>query len=102
MRRGEVWWAELPEPAGRRPVLIVTRDVGVAVRAAVTVAPVTRTIRGIPVEVELGAEDGMPRRCVVNCDSLLTVPKGSLRNRIATLIPGKCAPLKRLSRSLWD
>ena len=28
MRRNEVWWAELPAPAGPRPVVILTRQLG--------------------------------------------------------------------------
>ena len=26
MKQYEIWWAELPEPVGRRPVLLLTRD----------------------------------------------------------------------------
>ena len=85
MRRGEVWWAELPAPAGRRPVVLISRDQAYAVRASVTVAPVTRTIRSIPVEVQLGPEDGMPAECVVNADDILTVPLARIRDRITTL-----------------
>ncbi len=75
MRRGEVWWAELPQPIGRRPVLLLSRDVAYSVRTSVTVAVITRTIRNIPVEVLLAQEDGMPTDCVVNLDNILTVPK---------------------------
>ena len=39
MRRGEVWWADLPPPAGRRPVLLLSRNEAYAVRQLVTVAP---------------------------------------------------------------
>jgi len=53
MKRGEVWWANLPAPIGRRPVLLLSRDRAYQVRTAVTVAEITRTIRHIPVEVEL-------------------------------------------------
>jgi len=44
MRRGEVWWAEQPEPIGRRPVVLLSRDEAYKVRNAVTVAQVTTTI----------------------------------------------------------
>lgn len=85
MRRGEVWWAELPLPVGRRPVVLLSRDEAYAVRNAVTVAEVTSTIRGIPVEVELGPEDGHPKKCVVNLDTIVTVRKDLLIERIALL-----------------
>jgi len=85
MRRGEVWWADLPLPVGRRPVLLLSRDEAYAVRNAVTVAEVTSTIRGIPVEVELGREDGLPKKCVVNLDTIVTIRKDLLIERIAIL-----------------
>ena len=85
MRRGEVWWAELPLPIGRRPVVLLSRDEAYAVRNAVTVAEVTTTIRGIPVEVSLGPEDGLPKRCVVNVDTLATIRKELLIQRITLL-----------------
>jgi len=85
MRRGEVWWAQLPLPLGRRPVVLLSRDEAYAVRNAVTVAEVTSTIRGIPVEVELGPEDGLPKKCVVNLDTIVTIRKDLLIERIALL-----------------
>ena len=68
MKRGEAWWAELPSPIGKRPVLLLSRNEAYVVRNAVTVAEITTTIRGIPVEVVLGPQDGLPKKCVVNLD----------------------------------
>lgn len=85
MRRGEVWWAELPRPVGRRPVVLLSRDEAYAVRNAVTIAEVTTTIRGIPVEVALGPEDGLPRKCVANLDTIATIRKDLLTKRITLL-----------------
>lgn len=85
MRRGEVWWAALPSPSGRRPVLLLSRNEAYVVRALVTVAPVTTRIRDIPVEVELGPGDGLRKKCVVNLDSITTIPKAVLVERIARL-----------------
>ena len=89
MRRGEIWWAELTLPIGRRPALLLSRDSAYRVRTSVTVAMVTRTIRGIPVEVLLGPEDEMPTECAVNLDNILTIPKSRLRQRITALSPAK-------------
>lgn len=58
-------------------------------RALVTVAPVTTRIRRIPVEVPLGPEDGLPRACVANLDSIVTIARASLRERVASLGPEK-------------
>jgi len=85
MKRGEVWWARLPAPAGRRPVVLVSRDAAYAVRTSVTVVEVSATIRGISSEVPLGVRDGLPRKCVANADNLVTIPKGWLDERIAAL-----------------
>lgn len=85
MRRGEIWWADLPPPAGRRPVLLVSRHEAYAVRELLLVAPVTTRMRGIPTEVPLDKKDGLPKRCVVNADTLTTVPKRCLSNRVAAL-----------------
>ncbi len=89
MRRGEVWWAELALPAGRRPVLLLSRNEAYAVRELVTVAPVTTRMRHIPSEVPLGLEDGLPRPCVVNLDTITTIAKRSLQERLVTLSPEK-------------
>lgn len=93
MNRGEVWWARLPAPAGRRPVILVSRASAYAVRTSVTVVEVSRTIRAIPSEVVLGTRDGLPTRCVANADNLVTIPKAWLETRIAALRPAKVAAL---------
>ena len=85
MQKGEVWWAELPSPVGRRPVVLLSRDEAYGVRNAVTVAEVTSTIRGIPVEVQLGPEEGLPKKCVVNLDTIVTIRKNLLIERISLL-----------------
>lgn len=89
MRRGEVWWAVLPQPAGRRPVVLLSRDEAYPIRSLVTVAPVTTRIRDIPAEVRLGTADGLPRECAVNLDTITTIPKSALTNRITPLTPDK-------------
>jgi mRNA interferase MazF len=95
MKRGEVWWAELPAPAGRHPVLLLSRDSAYAVRALVTVAPLTTRVRHIPVEVALGRGDGLPKPCVVNLDSITTVAKGALSRRLTALSQPKIVEVER-------
>lgn len=95
MRRGEVWWAELPQPVGKSPVLLLSRDAAYAVRTSVTVAVVTRRTRNIPTEVPLSREDGMPAECVVNLDDILTIPKARLTERIVSLSPDKVTAVAR-------
>ena len=85
MRRGEVSWANLPAPMGKRPVVLLSRDEAYSIRSAITVAEVTTKVRGIPVEVPLGPEDGLPKKCVVNLDTIATIRKELLIERIALL-----------------
>ncbi len=79
--RNDIFWADLGEPAGRRPVCVLTRDAAISVLTAVTCAPITRTIRGIRSEVEIGPEEGLPETCVISCDNVLTVPLNDLDER---------------------
>ncbi len=72
MRRGEIWWAELPAPVGSRPVIILTRDAVLENIGSIVVALVTRTIRHLPTEVVLGRPQGLPVFCVANLDNILT------------------------------
>jgi len=72
--RNDIFWADLGPPAGRRPVCVLTRDAAISVLTSVTCAPITRTIRGIRSEAELGPDHGLPERCVINCDNVITIP----------------------------
>ncbi len=85
MKRGEIWWAELEPPAGKRPVLLLSRDEAYPVRDLVIVAPVTTRVRHIPSEVSLNLEDGLPKPCVINLDTLTTIAKVSLVDKLTTL-----------------
>ena len=90
MRQFEIWWANLPAPAGRRPVILLSRDDAYAYLNKFVVAEITTTIRRIPVEIALGKREGMAKPCVVNCDNLRTVPRQALAERAGKL------PLRRI------
>lgn len=92
MNRGEIWWAEHPD-AGRRPVCIVTRQAAIPVLSAVLVAPATRTVRGIPTEVPLSRDEGLPADCVLSFDNLTTVPKALLTERITEVPAARAGEL---------
>ncbi|MEX2208983.1 MAG: type II toxin-antitoxin system PemK/MazF family toxin [Myxococcota bacterium] len=98
MRRGEVWWAELPAPAGRRPVVLLSRNEAYELRELVIVAPVTSRARHIPTEVALGRDDGLPRACVANLDTLTTVPKSVLTRKLSSLSAERVAAVDRALR----
>ena len=102
MQRGEAWCADLPKPIGRRPVVILSRNRAIQVREYVTVAEVTRTIRNIPVEIALGPEDGLPKRCIVNLDVINTIPKNLLTERITVLSAAKIEEIESALRFALD
>jgi len=102
MKRGEVWWVDMLPPAGRRPAVLLSRDAAYGVRAAVTVAPVTRTIRNIPVEVSLDRRDGMPARCVATLDDITTLPKVLIKQRITVLSAEKIRQIDEAIRFALD
>jgi len=93
MRRGEIWWAELDKPAGRRPVVLLSRDEAYPVRELVTIAPVTTRVRGIQVELPLGKNEGLTRPCVANLDTITTIYKSCLMERIGFLSEDKLMEL---------
>jgi mRNA interferase MazF len=72
--RNDIIWADLGPPARRRPVCILTRDAAITVSSSIMCAPITRTIRGIRTEVEVGPEQGLPERCIISCDNVIAVP----------------------------
>jgi len=89
VRRGEIWWAELNPPSGRRPVLLLSHDTAYDTRSLVIIAPVTTRVRHIRAEVPLTTLDGMPQNCVVNLDTLTTIAKSRLSNRLTILTSEK-------------
>jgi mRNA interferase MazF len=98
VRRGEIWWAEMPSPAGRRPVVLMSRESSYAVRGSVTVVEISRTVRGIPSEVPLGAREGLPAKCAANADNLVTIPKTWLSSRVSQVSSVKLAALDEALR----
>ena len=85
-------------PAKKRPALVLTRNSAIAYLSTVTVAPVTSTIRGVPLEVVLNEEDGMKSPCAVNLHNAVTVSQQRLGKRVAQLSPARmnkvCAALR--------
>jgi mRNA interferase MazF len=101
--RNDIYWADLGPAAGRRPVCVLTRDAAIEVLTAVTCAPITRTIRGIRSEVEIGPVVGLPEPCVISCGNVITVPQAELDPEpIGRLDETKRAELDRALRYALD
>ena len=91
MVRGEVWWADLPDPVAsepgyRRPVLIVQSDAFNRSRINTVIAAVISSnvrLAAAPGNVQLAArESGLPKDSVVNVSQLITVDKSFLTKRV--------------------
>ena len=83
--RGEVRLYRFSHPDKQRPVVVLTRSSAVGYLSAVTVAPITSTIRDVPSEVRLTEADGMKGACAVNLHNVVTVSKARLGRRVAAL-----------------
>ena len=99
-QQGEVWWVE--GLGKRRPVLVITRSAVIPVLSTIVVAPVTRTVRGIPTEVPLGPAEGLPAECAASFDNLQVIPwSGGLTTRLGALSldrrPELCRALRAMS-----
>jgi mRNA interferase MazF len=83
--RGELWWCEFPA-AGRRPVVVLSRDAAIPRLRRALVAPCTTTIRSLASEVVLEpGDDPVPQRSAVNLDSVESVSTSVLVERLGRL-----------------
>ena len=89
MNRGEIWSFEFKKPDKERPVLILTRQEMISHLHTVTVAPLTRTIRGVSSEVVIGVEEGLKESSAINLYHLITIPKSGLHRFVGTVSPAR-------------
>ena len=102
MKRGEIWWAELPPPVGSRPVEILTRDAVLDNIGGIVVALVTRPARQLPTEVALGRRQGLPVLCVANLDNILTIPRRRLKRLMGACDASKLEELNQANKAALD
>lgn len=98
MKRGEIWWAALPEPSGsepgfRRPVLIIQSDefnrsrISTVVAAAITS---NTKLASAPGNVLLSRRSAnLGRESVVNVSQIVTLDRAFLSERAGRLQPAK-------------
>jgi mRNA interferase MazF len=91
----EVWWVELPDPVGTRPVLLLSRQSAYRVLNKFIVAEITTRVRGIPQEVSLGRREGLPAVCAANLDNIRTIHGSSFTQRAGRLSPRRVPEVKR-------
>ena len=95
MQRGEVWWASLPPPFGRRPVLLLSRSAAYGRLNAAVAAVLTTRVRASPSMVRLDPSvDRVPQRCVVNLDQMQNVRFNALTEWITRLSAERMAEVE--------
>ena len=94
MKRGEIWWASLPDAAGatpgyRRPVLIVQSDAFTSSNIqTVIVATLTSNLRlaNAPVNMFVRSDQsGLSKDSVVNVSQVITLDKHYLTDFVSVL-----------------
>lgn len=94
MYRGEIWWANLPNPVGsepgyRRPVLVIQDDTFTQSRIrTIIVVIITSNVQlaEVPGNVLLPGEiSGLPKDSVANVSQIFTVDKTFLVERVGAL-----------------
>ena len=97
IQRGEIWWAELPEPIGsepgyRRPVIIVQADRFNRSRISTMIAVIVTSnthLAEAPGNVFLPQRStGLPKDSAANVSQVITVDKRFLTER-AGVLPSK-------------
>lgn len=94
MKRGEIWWANLPSPIGsgpgyKRPVLIVQANPFNASRIATAIVAVITSnlaLAEAPGNVRIAkADSGLPQASVVNVSQLITLDRSVLSGKVKAL-----------------
>ncbi|MDA0834837.1 MAG: type II toxin-antitoxin system PemK/MazF family toxin [Planctomycetota bacterium] len=90
MKRGEIWWADLPRPVGsepgyRRPILIIQSDdfnrSSIRTVVAATLSS-NLNLQRAPGNVFLSAnESGLPKDSVVNVSQMVTIDRMDLAEK---------------------
>ena len=95
VRQFELRWANLPQPAGRRPVLLLSRSPAYEYLNKILVVEITTRVRGIPQEVAVGKRAGLPRACVASLDALRSIDRSLIGDRLGVLALSRHREVKR-------
>ena len=94
MKRGEIWWASLPEPTGsgpglRRPVVVISsNEFNKSLIKTCVVAVITSNLRlgEAPGNIYLSKkQSGLSKESVINVSQILTIDKSLLTEKVKFL-----------------
>lgn len=98
IKRGQIWWADLPEPVGsnpgyRRPVLVVQdnefNDSAIKTVIVVAITGNARISKAKGNVMLSSQQSDLPRDSVINVSQLLTLDKSLLFELVSTLSESK-------------
>lgn len=96
LRRGDVWWADLHDPWGQRPVVLLARDDAYGVLSWVMVAPTTSRLRRISTALILDPVwDPVPKPCTLLLDHIQSIRQEWLLEPIGQLTAARVAEVDR-------
>ena len=111
MRRGDIYWSDLPDPQGsgpgfRRPVLVIQSDMVNQSKIATVIAIMMTTnlkYRYNPNCILLRAEEtGLPNDSILNCTQIYTIDKTYLTENVGTLDDSLVAVISERLRQILD
>jgi mRNA interferase MazF len=102
VKQYEIWWADLPAPSGRRPVMLLTRSDAYRYLKRVIAVEITTREYGIAQELVLGSDEGLHVRCVARFDNLVMVPVRAIRRRVGRLPSVRIPGVKRALGAVLD
>ena len=85
-----------------RPVLVLTRAQVRPHLNAITIAPITSTIRGLSTEVPVGRANGLDHESVVSCDNITTIPRAAIGRHLGYLLPAQESSLAHAIAAAYD
>jgi mRNA interferase MazF len=90
IRWGDVYYADLPikehsvVQGGRRPVVVVSNNVGNAYSSAINIVPLTSNMKKLDLPVHVPV-DCLPRPSMALCEQTTTIDKHQLVNRVGVV-----------------
>lgn len=93
---GDIRWFRFERPDKRRPVLVLGRSDLLPAWSLIPVIPLSTQIRGLPWELKLGAEDGLPGLCVLKPEWIRSVRKEDLGPLVAQLSDDRWPAVSRI------
>ncbi len=89
MKQGDIYWCLFPGGERRRPAVLLNRNGSIPHLSMITVAPITRSMRGIRSHVRLGPDDGLAADCEAKLDTLHSLAKERIERYVGHLSAAK-------------